>query len=41
MAHSLNRSPSMTDTTPQYLRLPLAQVEPSLTNPRKYYDPAK
>lgn len=31
----------MTDTTPQYLRLPLAQVEPSLTNPRKYFDPAK
>jgi ParB/RepB/Spo0J family partition protein len=26
---------------PHYTRLPLAQVEPSLTNPRKYFDAAK
>lgn len=32
----------MTDTnTPHFTRLPIAQVEPSLTNPRKYFDPVK
>lgn len=31
----------MTDTTPQYLRLALPLLEPSLTNPRKHFDPAK